>query len=166
MLKNLFTNVLGSFQIRKDPMSDIGTLMILEVFICSLRWRFLLRDPPHWASAIENAAAVLNLDNITICFCRGRHCLRERGRYYCPYKRANNFCFSACHEWDFGQCMNNRRVHEDTHSGDTDHTVRSFWDRFIDLYIAMFLNFMEAGKGLTIACWQVYHVACIITKKL
>ena len=30
--------------------------------------------------------------------------------------------------------MNNRRVHEDTDSGDTDHTVRSFWDRFIDLY--------------------------------
>ena len=26
MLKNLLTNFLGSFQIRKDPMSDIGTL--------------------------------------------------------------------------------------------------------------------------------------------
>ena len=26
MLKNLLTNFLSSFQIRKDPMSDIGTL--------------------------------------------------------------------------------------------------------------------------------------------
>ena len=59
-----------------------------------------------------------------------------------------NFCFSACHEGDFGQYMNSRRVHEDTDSGDTDHTVRSFWDRFIDIYITMFLNFMEACKGV------------------
>ena len=44
--------------------------------------------------------------------------------------------------------MNNRRVHEDTDSGDTDHAVRSFWDRFIDLYITMLLNFMEACKGV------------------
>ena len=29
------------------------------------------------ASTIENAAAVSNLDNIAMCFCRG-HCLRER----------------------------------------------------------------------------------------
>ena len=28
MLKNLLTNFLGSFQIRKDPMSDIGTLKL------------------------------------------------------------------------------------------------------------------------------------------
>ena len=28
-------------------------------------------------AAIENAAAVSNLDNIALCFCRG-HCLRER----------------------------------------------------------------------------------------
>ena len=27
-LKNLLTNFLGSFQIRKDPLSDIGTLNI------------------------------------------------------------------------------------------------------------------------------------------
>ena len=60
----------------------------------------------------------------------------------------NNFCFSACHEGDFGQYMNNRRGHKDTDSGDTDHTVRSFWDRFIDLYITMFFNFMEACKGV------------------
>ena len=60
-----------------------------------------------------------------------------------------NFCFSACHEGDFGQYMNNRRVHEDTDSGDTDHAVRSFWDHFIDIYITtMFLNFMEACKGV------------------
>ena len=39
-------------------------------------------------------------------------------------------------------------MHENTDSGDTDHTVRSFWDRFIDLYITMFLNFMEACKGV------------------
>ena len=44
--------------------------------------------------------------------------------------------------------MNNRRVHKDTDSGDTDHAVRSFWDRFIDLYITMFLNFMEGCKGV------------------
>ena len=44
--------------------------------------------------------------------------------------------------------MNNRTVHEDTDSGDTDHTVRSFWDRFIDLYIILFLNFMEACKAV------------------
>ena len=30
------------------------------------------------ASTVENAAAVSNLDNIAMCFCRG-HCLRERG---------------------------------------------------------------------------------------
>ena len=47
--------------------------------------------------------------------------------------------------------MNNRRVREDTDSGDTDHTVRPFWDRFVDHYITMFLNFMEACKVLTIA---------------
>ena len=40
-LKNLLTNFLGSFQIRKDPLSDIGTLSILDfvnVFfsLCSL----------------------------------------------------------------------------------------------------------------------------------
>ena len=35
--------------------------------------------------------------------------------------------------------MNNRRVHEDTNSGDTDHAVRSFWDRFIDLYITIYV---------------------------
>ena len=28
-------------------------------------------------AAIENAAAVSNLDNIALCFCRG-HCLREK----------------------------------------------------------------------------------------
>ena len=60
----------------------------------------------------------------------------------------NNFCFSACHEGDFGQYMNNRKVHEDTDSGDIDHTVISFWNRFIDLYITMFLNFMGACKGV------------------
>ena len=65
-----------------------------------------------------------------------------------PSGERNNFCFSVCHEGDFGQYMNNKRVHEDTDSGDTDHTVRSCWDRFIDLYITMFLNFMEACKGV------------------
>ena len=44
--------------------------------------------------------------------------------------------------------MNNRRVHKVTDSGDTDHTVRSLWDRFIDLHITMFLKFMEACKGV------------------
>ena len=103
------------------------------------------------ASAIENAAAVPNLDNITIYSCG--HCLRERGCYYSPCKSVNNFCSSACHEGDFGQCMNNRRVHEDKDSDDTDHTVRSFWDRFIDLYITMFLldkcsfvNYVETAE--------------------
>ena len=47
--------------------------------------------------------------------------------------------------------MNDRRVREDTDSEDTDHTVRPFWDRLVDLYITMFLNFMEAYKVLTIA---------------
>ena len=28
------------------------------------------------------------------------------------------------------------------------YTVRSFWDRFIDVYITMFSNFMEACKGV------------------
>ena len=65
-----------------------------------------------------------------------------------PSGERNNFRFSACHEGDFGQYMDNGRVHENTDSGDTDHTVRSFWDRFIDLYITMFLNFMEACKGV------------------
>ena len=91
------------------------------------------------ASAIENAVAVPNLDNIIIC--SYGHCLRERGRYYCPCKSPNNFCSSACHEADFREYMNHRRVHEDTDSGDTDHTVRSFWDRFIDLYIITLLWF-------------------------
>ena len=74
---------------------------------------------------------------------RGKHyrecCCCLRLGQYCnvllswplPSGERNNFCFSACHEGDFGQYMNNRRVHEDTDSGDTDHTVRSFWDRFI-----------------------------------
>ena len=53
------------------------------------------------ASATENVAAVPNLDNITICSCRG-HCLQERGRNYCPCKSANNFCSSACHEGILG----------------------------------------------------------------
>ena len=66
----------------------------------------------------------------------------------CPYKSVSNFCSSACHEGDFGQCMNNRRVHENIDSDDADHTVRSFWDRFIDLYITMFFNFLEACKSV------------------
>ena len=48
--------------------------------------------------------------------------------------------------------MNNRKVHEDTDSEDTDHTVRLFWDRFIDLYITMFLKFLEACKSVRITC--------------
>ena len=32
-LKNLLTNVLCSFQIRKDPLSDIGTLNISKVWL-------------------------------------------------------------------------------------------------------------------------------------
>ena len=65
-----------------------------------------------------------------------------------PSGERNNFCFRACHEGDFGQYMSNGRVHEDTDRGDTDHTVRSFWDSFIDLYFAIFLNFMEACKSV------------------
>ena len=62
--------------------------------------------------------------------------------------------------------MNNRKVHEDTDSGDTDHTVRSFWNRFIDLYITMFLNFMGACKGVNNVDKFTYHIAYLITKKL
>ena len=73
---------------------------------------------------------------------------------------ANNFCSSVRHEGDFGQCMNNRRVHEDTDIADTDHAVRSFWDRFIDLYISMFLNFMEACKSVN-NCMLTSLPACL-----
>ena len=78
--------------------------------------------------------------------------LTSGGRNYCPCESANNFCFSACHEGDLEKCMNNRRVHKDTDSDDTDHTVRSFWDRFIDLYITTFLKFLDACKSATITC--------------
>ena len=79
-----------------------NVLMVLEVFICSLRFDFYCGtlNNPHCqadrvvlsnvmavferscllddfeASTIENAAAVSNLDNIAMCFCCG--CLRER----------------------------------------------------------------------------------------
>ena len=70
------------------------------------------------ASVLENVAAIPNLDNITVCSCRG-FCLREKGRNYCLCKSANNFCSSACHEGDVGSCMNNRQVQE----SDSDETV-------------------------------------------
>ena len=93
--------------------------VVIVVMAESFEGSFSLDD--FEASAIESAAAVPNLDNITTCSCRG-YCLREKGRNYCPCKSINNFCSSACHEGDFELCMNNRRV-QDT---DSDDTVRLF----------------------------------------
>lgn len=65
-------------------------------------------------SELEHAAENPN-DHITSCTCRG-FCLRENGRNACPCKSASNFCSSACHGEDFGTCMNNRRVLDDSDS--------------------------------------------------
>ena len=62
-------------------------------------------------SVLESAAALPNVDNITTCNCRG-HCLRERGRNFCPCRSISIYCSSASHGEDFGYCMNNRRVQE------------------------------------------------------
>ena len=51
---------------------------VMAVFRAEPERSFSLGD--FKASAIENAAAVPNLDNITIYSCRG-HCFRERWRY-------------------------------------------------------------------------------------
>ena len=69
-------------------------------------------------SVVESAAALPNVDNLTTCTCRG-HCLREKGRNFCPCRSMNNFCSTVCHGDDFGQCMNNRRVQE----SDSEDTV-------------------------------------------
>ena len=74
------------------------------------------------AQVIENAAAVPNVDNLTTCSCRG-YCLREKGRNYCPCKSNNSFCSSACHGADYGYCMNNRRVQDDSN----ETTVRLYY---------------------------------------
>jgi hypothetical protein len=47
-------------------------------------------------SEIEEAALIPNVDNITVCTCRGV-CLRESGRNACPCKSLGQFCSSACH---------------------------------------------------------------------
>ena len=69
-------------------------------------------------SVLESAAELLNVDNITTCDCRG-HCLRKRGRNFCQCRSINSYCSSACHDDDFGYCMNNRRVQE----SDSEETV-------------------------------------------
>ena len=75
-------------------------------------------------SQIEELATLPNVDNITTCTCRG-HCLRERGRNFCPCKSLNKFCSSACHGDDFGEaCMNSRRVNESDSDSSEDTTVR------------------------------------------
>lgn len=77
---------------------------------------FLLED--FEASILENAEVVPNLDNITVCKCRG-HCLREEGRNFCPCRSINTLCSSACQGEDVGSCMNKRQVQE----SDSDETV-------------------------------------------
>ena len=79
------------------------------------------------AQVIENAAAVPNADNLTTCSCRG-HCLRDKGRNYCPCKSNNSFCSSACHGEDnrLALCMNSRRVQEDDSDETTVSTISIF----------------------------------------
>ena len=74
----------------------------------ALRERFSLEELER--NELENAAAMPNVDNLTIFSCRG-FCLRERGRNFCPCKSMGSFCSSACHE-DFDSCVNSRRVQE------------------------------------------------------
>ena len=61
-------------------------------------------------SQIEYLATLPKVDNITSCSCHG-HCLREKGRNFCPCKSLDQFCSSACHHDNFGACMNNQRVY-------------------------------------------------------
>ncbi|XP_028395416.1 uncharacterized protein LOC114519475 [Dendronephthya gigantea] len=75
------------------------------------------------ANVLENAAAMPNRDKITVCKCRG-HCLREKGRNFCPCRSINSLCSSACHGEDFGCCMNNRLVQEsDSDESDSEFTI-------------------------------------------
>jgi hypothetical protein len=80
---------------------------------------------------LENAAALPNVDNLTICSCRG-FCLRERGRNFCPCKSIGTFCSTACHE-DDETCLNSRRVQE----SDSEQTVSLFLMLCIVCYIDM-----------------------------
>ena len=74
-------------------------------------------------SQTEEAAALPNVDNLTICKCRG-HCLKEKGRNFCPCRSLNTFCSSVCHGViaNLGCCMNNKRAQE----SDSENTVSLF----------------------------------------
>ena len=56
------------------------------------------------AGILENAAEVLNLDNITVRKCRG-HCLCEEGPNFCLCRGINTLCSRPCHGEDVGSCM-------------------------------------------------------------
>lgn len=61
-------------------------------------------------SEMEHVALIPNLDNVTVCSCKGV-CLWDTGRNACPCKTINQYCSPACHG-DNGKCMNNRTTLE------------------------------------------------------
>lgn len=69
---------------------------------------------------IEQAAEIPNVDNITVCSCKGM-CLRERGRNACPCKTVSQFCSSACHPGR-SLCMNKQSVLGDREDSDANES--------------------------------------------
>ncbi|CAB4018175.1 Hypothetical predicted protein, partial [Paramuricea clavata] len=68
-------------------------------------------------SQIEEIAQVPNVDNMTVCSCRGM-CSREKGRNACPCKGIGHYCSSVCHP-ESQSCMNRQNIESDTDE-DTD----------------------------------------------
>ncbi len=68
---------------------------------------------------IEEVAQVANLDDITLCSCRGM-CLREKGRNACPCKSKGQYCNSACH--DLSSACRNRRKYIESDSDSSEQT--------------------------------------------
>ena len=72
---------------------------------------------------IENSALLPNIDEVSVCSCRGA-CLKERGRNACPCKSLGNYCSEACHDHSNAgnsksSCMNKRRLIEGESSSES-----------------------------------------------
>ena len=72
---------------------------------------------------IEEIAKVANLDEITLCYCRGM-CLWEKGRNACPCKTIGQYCSSACHDLS-SACMNRLQYIESDFDSSKQPTVRN-----------------------------------------
>ena len=96
---------------------------------------------------IEQVALIPNLDNATVCSCKGT-CLRAGGRNACPCESIEQYCSSACHSLGGTNskiCLNNRKTLEsDSSESDSEgqYTVSCniYIYKYSRLYKRHFLN--------------------------